>query len=252
MPKVSIVIPTFNRGSVIERTLSSILAQTYADYEIIVVDDGSADDTKQRVAAFGERVRYLYQANKGVSAARNKGIRKARGQYIAFCDSDDLFVPTKLEKQMSYIESNPSCKFLYSWYYKVYQNKTKDEIVRRTNSCKDLNCFRYCLITRKIEVRTSTVIVKKDCFKKVGLFNEGYWKTEDWDMWLRLAKHYLGACIAEPLTVCVRHDKNISRKTGTNFREKARNAALHSYGWKENTLEEIGKAAFGQEEDAPR
>lgn len=239
MPKISIVIPTYNRGNMIEHTIYSILNQTYKDYEIIIVDDGSTDDTKQRLEKFGNQIRYFYQNNKGVSAARNRGIKKANGQYIVFCDSDDLFLPTKLEKQISYIEKHPSCEFLYTWYYKVYQNNNNDKILRGNESCKSLECFRFCLLTRKIEIRTSTVMVKKSCFKKVGLFNKKYWKTEDWDMWLRLAKHYVGTCIEEPLTIHVRHDNNISRDKSINFRKKAKKNAMKSYGWNKKKLKKL-------------
>lgn len=99
VPDVSVIIPTFNRGSVVVAAVESVLAQTYTDYEIVVVDDGSTDDTATRLAPYSPYVRYMYQANRGVSAARNRGVEVARGKWISFLDSDDLFHPTKLEIQ---------------------------------------------------------------------------------------------------------------------------------------------------------
>jgi glycosyltransferase involved in cell wall biosynthesis len=103
MPTVSVIIPTYNRANYICEAIDSILAQTYADYEIIVVDDGSTDGTRQALQRWIDdgTICYYYQENRGESAARNHGIRKARGQYIAFLDSDDLFLPTKFEKQVA-------------------------------------------------------------------------------------------------------------------------------------------------------
>ncbi len=98
-PDISVIIPTFNRGSVVAAAVESVLTQTYTDYEIIVVDDGSTDDTAERLAPYLPYVRYLYQANRGVSAARNRGVGVARGEWVSFLDSDDLFHPTKLEVQ---------------------------------------------------------------------------------------------------------------------------------------------------------
>ena len=101
MPKVSVIIPTYNRSLSVREAIESVLAQTYRDFELIVVDDGSADNTPSVLGSFGERIRGIRQANAGVSAARNAGIRAAKGEWVAFLDSDDLWVPQKLERQMA-------------------------------------------------------------------------------------------------------------------------------------------------------
>ena len=103
MPKVSVIIPTYNRSKYVTKAIDSVLAQTYRDFEIIVVDDGSTDNTKEVLKPYTDRIKYLYQENTGVSAARNAGIRAAGGQWIAFLDSDDEWLPEKLSIQMDYL-----------------------------------------------------------------------------------------------------------------------------------------------------
>lgn len=236
MPKVSVIIPTYNRGRFISRAIMSVLSQTYKDFEIIVVDDGSTDDTKKQVKKFGNQVRYIYQVNKGPSSARNKGISKANGKYIAFCDSDDQFLPDKLEKQMKYIRKNPECRFLYSWYYDIdAQGKVAKK--KKPLACKSKQQLQYFLLKRKFVIRTSTVLVYKGCFKKAGKFNEKYWTSEDWDMWLRLAAYYPGHCLEEALSEYWRHHgDNISKLRKKRHHAKIRKSALKLYGWKDTDM----------------
>lgn len=246
MPQVSVIIPTYNRGSFISAAIESVLNQTYKDYEILVVDDGSTDNTKANVARYGGPVRYIYQPNQGVSAARNKGIKHAIGTYISFLDSDDVFLPMKLEEQMNYIRNHPDCKFIYSWYYKTNANGDI-KMLRKNVSCKNQEHLQYCLITRRLGIRTSTVLIHKECFEKAGLFNPNYWRSQDWDMWLRLAAHYSGACIETPLAKYVLHDSNVSYKGG-GFRSEIRNAAMKLYGWNQEKLDELAKC-YGDDRD---
>src|SRR6266566_518104 len=114
MPEVSVVIPAFNAGRTITAALQSVFAQTYRRYEVIVVDDGSADDTALRVAEWGSRIQYVRQANGGPGAARNEGIRRARGRLIAFLDADDVWLPRKLQRQMAYFDRFPETGLLHA------------------------------------------------------------------------------------------------------------------------------------------
>ena len=109
MKEISVVIPAYNHGRFLREAIDSVLAQTYAPLEIIVVDDGSTDDTEQIVRSYGDRVRYIRQQNAGVGAARNNGIANARGEYVAFLDSDDLWLPEKLAVQVEYMRRHPEC-----------------------------------------------------------------------------------------------------------------------------------------------
>ena len=108
-PLVSVVIPTYNRPALLAETLRSVFAQTFTDYEVIVVNDGSTDDTEARLRAYGDRVRLITQANQGIGAARNRGLDEARGRYIALLDHDDLWLPQKLASQVSFFERHPKC-----------------------------------------------------------------------------------------------------------------------------------------------
>ena len=126
MPTVSVIIPAYNRADLIGETLESVFAQTYRDYEIIVVDDGSTDNTKEVLASLAAagKLRYTYQENAGLPAARNTGIRLAVGKYVAFLDSDDLFAPDKLEKQVAVFEANLDAMLVHSGFSKYYDTKS--------------------------------------------------------------------------------------------------------------------------------
>jgi glycosyltransferase involved in cell wall biosynthesis len=240
MPKVSVIIPTYNRGSFIGSTIESILNQTYKDFEVIVIDDGSTDDTEERVKVFGKKVRYIYQENSGPSAARNNAIRNAKGKYIAFCDSDDRFLPKKLEKQMKFIRKHNKCRFLYTYYYNV---NAAGEItkLRKPVSCENQEHLQYCLFIRKFTIRTSTLLVHRDCFKKAGLFNEKYWYSQDWDMWLRLAGYERGYCLKEPLSEYWLHGDNRSSLSIKIHHPEIREQTLTLYRWNSNTLERLAR-----------
>ena len=203
-PMFSVVIPTYNRERYIARAIRSVLNQTCDDYEVIVVDDGSTDRTRRIVREFGRQVRYIRQPNRGPSEARNTGIRAARGRYVAFLDSDDVFLPKKLEENKSFLERNPQCNFLYSWYYDVRGGRRR---LRKGKQYEDLERFRYRLYRRDFTIRTSTVVVRRSSFEKVGLFHPRYRYSQDWDMWLRLAAHELGYCLRKPLALYRRHER---------------------------------------------
>ena len=120
MPRVSVIIPTYNRAGYLCESIESVLTQTYTDYEIIVVDDGSTDDTEEVLQLWiaDGTIHYVWQENRGESAARNHGIELAIGEYIAFLDSDDLFMPTKLEEQVAYLDNHPEVGMAHSCYSK--------------------------------------------------------------------------------------------------------------------------------------
>ncbi len=203
-PLFSVVIPTYNRERYIARAIRSVLDQTCDDYEVIVVDDGSTDRTRRIVRRFGRQVRYIRQPNRGPSEARNTGIRAARGRFVAFLDSDDRFLPRKLEENKAFLERHPECNFLYSWYYDIRGGRKR---LRKGKQYEDLERFRYRLYRRDFTIRTSTVVVRRSCFEKVGLFHPRYRYSQDWDMWLRLAARELGYCLRKPLALYRRHER---------------------------------------------
>lgn len=189
-PRVSVIIPTYNRAHLVNRAIQSVLNQTYQDFEVIVVDDCSTDNTAEVVNSIGdERVRYVpHQVNKGASASRNTGIGAAKGELVGFLDSDDEWLPEKLQKQVDKFDSaSPNVGLIYGGYI-VIDDETK-KTIQRVYPEKRGYVFEDVL---KMSGPTNplTPLVKRECFEKVGLFDEEMRFGEDWDMWVRIAEHY--------------------------------------------------------------
>ena len=185
-PLVSVIIPTYNRAKYVTHAIDSVLAQTYPNNEIIVVDDGSTDDTKEALAPYMDRIKYIYQENTGGAAARNTGIKAAKGELIAFLDSDDEWLPAKIEKQIDKFRKLPnSVGVVYSGCYTVSQESK--EILCEIPTLKG-NVHNYAL--QRCIISSPTPLIRKLCFKKVGVFDEALPSCQDWDMWIRLSKHY--------------------------------------------------------------
>ena len=201
---ISVVIPVFNRADVISRAIQSALNQTFPPAEIIVIDDGSMDNTADVVQQFGEAVTYLYQTNAGPSVARNLGITSAKGNYIAFLDSDDEWMPVKLEKQIELIrELNADVVITNSVYYddvdtgKSTFSRSQFSDILSNNDGKLLDCFT--ILVEQNFIHLSTVLARKSCFENAGLFDESMKIAEDTDLWLRLSSSYSFGIITEPL-----------------------------------------------------
>lgn len=199
VPKVSVVIPSYNRANCIERAIDSVFQQKVENLEVILIDDGSTDNTREIIQnKYGDKVRYFYQENQGISGARNTGIKNARGDYIAFLDSDDYWCPDKLEKQMSLAEEHPEYGLLASCCASIRTDGSFRESNRRGKSgwvLKDLFQANF--------IRTSSAVIRRDCFNRVGLFDEKLKESEEYDLWLRVAAVYPVGFINEALTVYV-------------------------------------------------
>jgi glycosyltransferase involved in cell wall biosynthesis len=207
-PKVSVIIPTYNRTRLLYSAIKSVLNQTFEDFEVIVVDDASADSTRQVVGKFKDRrIRYIrHKENKGGSAARNTGIKGSKGKFIAFLDDDDMWMPSKLEKQVDLISKNLEIGAVYTGVYII--NKS-DKIIWCDFPLLKGNIFP--IILKKNYVGScSQVLVRKECFDRVGLFDESLSAGQDWDMWIRLAKHYQFDYVNETLVLYRVHEKRIS------------------------------------------
>jgi len=209
-PKVSIVIPTYNRGDYILETVESVQTQSYRDFEIIIVDDGSTDNTREVLSHLIENknIKYIYQVNRGESSARNLGVRKAKGIYIAFLDSDDLFLPTKLEKQVAYLDLNPNVAFVHSWYSK-FNNLGKDLGIRNTSQYSGW-IYPEMLLSWQVLMAVPCVMVRMDVLNEVGGFDEDQYWGADLDMWRRIAKNHPVGLIPEVLTKVRVHPGNLS------------------------------------------
>ena len=197
--KVSVIIPTYNRARVLKRSIQSVLDQTYQDFEIIVVDDGSNDNTKDVVNSFNnDKIRYIrHEENRGPGAARNTGIELAESDYIAFQDSDDEWLQWKLEKQMQCFEaSSPQVGVVYTGLWRVRGNK-KFYIPSHRIAKKEGDI--YNIICKGNFVDLPGTVVKKECFRKAGMFDEGLPQFEDWELWIRISRYYQFKYLNEPL-----------------------------------------------------
>lgn len=205
MPKVSVIIPTYNRSRYICEAIDSVLAQTYKDFEIIIVDDGSTDNTKGILSKYNSKIRYFYKTNGGVASARNFGINKATGEYIAFIDSDDLWLETKLKKQVDYMGKNNTDL--------VYCNMCimENGIInyKKIKPTKPAFSF-FDLLLDGGNLTTSTILLKKTCFDRLGLFNESFKVASDYEMWLRFSLVYNFGFINLTLATYRQHSDNLS------------------------------------------
>jgi glycosyltransferase involved in cell wall biosynthesis len=207
LPTVSIIIPTYNRSALLKQALASCLEQTYQDFEIIVVDDGSTDDTKQTVESLNsKKIRYIYQENCGRSKARNKAISLAQGKYITFLDSDDEYMPNKLEVGVSALNQNPQYGAIYSSAYNVDIDGNLHPYVYPA-PCSGW-IYKEITLYLPLTLCLPTVMVRKEVFQKVGAFDENQNRFEDTDMWRRISKKYQFLAIDQPLCRIRYHEGN--------------------------------------------
>ncbi|HDD44817.1 MAG TPA: glycosyltransferase [Candidatus Desulfofervidus auxilii] len=197
MPKVSVIIPTYNRANFLKEAIESVLNQTYKDYELIIVDDGSTDETQKIIAQYKNKLKYIVIPHHGVSKARNVGIKRAKGEFIAFLDSDDLWHPKKLEVQINFFDNHHNaiiCQTEEIWLRngkrvnpKKYHKKPSGMMFEKS--------LERCLIS------PSAVMMHKTLFEKVGLFDESFPACEDYDMWLRVTARFPVYLLPEPLVI---------------------------------------------------
>ena len=211
-PAVSVIIPVFNREKTLAKALQSVLSQTFTDFEVVVVDDGSLDGSGRMVEKVPDsRVRLLrHEKNRGAAAARNTGIEAARGEFIAFQDSDDWWEPGKLSLQMErFSDAAKELGLVYSAFWR-YRDNSREYIPGREmgHLQKEGRVVESLLLNNFITPQT--VVVRKECFKKAGLFDESMPRFHDWELWLRLAGHYQFAFIDQPLVNVYFSEKSIS------------------------------------------
>lgn len=206
---VSVIIPTYNYGRFVTQAVDSVLAQTYRPLEVIVVDDGSTDDTRQRLAPYGDRIRYVYQQNAGPEAARNTGLELAQGEFVAFLDPDDYWLPGKLEIQVRWLQKEPTAVMVCS--------RTCSEPT--AGGSKGEGSVRWLTLDEvymRNPVCTSTVVARRMVVEAVGRFRPGI-RSEDWDLWMRLARRGGIGMWEEPLVVYRVHGGNRSRNVAAEL-----------------------------------
>jgi glycosyltransferase involved in cell wall biosynthesis len=204
MPLVSVIIPTYNRVELLRETLQSVLSQTFQDYEIIVIDDGSTDNTQTMVKNLNSDIRYFFQENQGTAPARNTGIGYASGEWLAFLDSDDLWKPQKLARQMVELKRSQN-----QWIYcdvDLFDQKTRT--VQGTYHQRILKPHHGWVAKKLLLgdfIPALTTLINRDVFKEVGLFNTSEWFHEDWEMWLKIASKFPISYVPESLGVYRQH-----------------------------------------------
>jgi len=245
-PKVSVVIPVFNRPAAVKRAIESVLAQTCQDFEIVVVDDGSKTDTAAAISAFADpRIRLIrHEQNLGGSAARNTGIRAGSGEYVAFLDSDDEWLPTMLERQLDVFErSSERLGLVYTGTERIFA----DGSITRRIPRREADLTR-ALLTENVVGETSVGMVRRRALDAIGGFDERLPASQDLDLWLRLSERFLAEAVPDAL-VKVAKGNDVGRITAnpagiTRGRElycnkhgekMRRNGVLHKYlrytGW---------------------
>jgi len=197
MEKITVIIPVYNRPTLVQEALQSVLDQTYPNLEIIVVDDGSTDDTPLALQTFGDQIRIIHQKNKGVSAARNTGIENSDGNWIAFLDSDDIWLPEKLSLQMQFFENHPDARICQTeeiWIKNGKRLYPKKKHKKKSGMIFE-NCLPLCIVS------PSAVMIHREMFEWVGTFDESLPACEDYDLWLRISCQYPIYLLDQPLII---------------------------------------------------
>jgi glycosyltransferase involved in cell wall biosynthesis len=224
MSKVSVVMPAFNAGRFIAQAIESVLAQTYPHYEIVVVDDGSTDNTAEVTRPYLGQVRYIRQANSGPSRARNRGIQEASGSYIAFLDADDVWRPNKLERQIALMEKHPEVVLSFTDLEEVRGGGIVTSsflsvkppflaIARIEGTTAQIRQeSTYAALLQSCFINTATVVLRREVLCETGVFNEAMGHCEDWDLWLRIAERHTIGFLNEVLTTRRLHDQNLTQQ----------------------------------------
>lgn len=225
-PRVSVIIPTYNRGWIVKEAIESVLAQDYRDFELIVVDDGSTDNTDDILNSYRGDIMVFRQENQGVSAARNRGLAEASGRFIAFLDSDDLWLSQKLFRQVEFFNKNPDaqiCQTEETWIRKGVRVNPKKRHKKPWGMIFEPS-LSLCLVS------PSAVMIRRSLFEEVGGFDETLPACEDYDLWLRISCRYPVYLIETPLIIKRGgHNDQLSASSGLDkFRIKSLNKIIES------------------------
>lgn len=206
MPGVSIIIPTYNSARFLPATLESVFNQTYRDYEVLVVDDGSTDNTREVLAPYLERIIYIYQENSERSAARNNALSHANGDLIAFIDSDDLWQPEKLERQVAVMDAYPEVALVFCQSYYIDESGARVAFCgnwidgKKADGLVIANYYDELMLGNVVSCGSSTAVMRRRVLDQAGWFDVMLSDGEDWDVWLRLSRFGPFAYIPEPLS----------------------------------------------------
>jgi len=223
-PFVSVIIPSYNRAKYVGKAVESVLDQTFQDLEIIVVDDGSTDDTLNSLTVYKDRVRVLQQVNQGRSGARNAGVTAALGSVIAFLDSDDIWLPEKLERQLEFFGNNPNIGLVHTWSSVIdeHGNPRPEDTRRRIQLYRRAlrRGYTYIGMSQECVLFLSTVAIRRECWERIGPFDTEIPAFEDWDWYLRAARITTIASIPVSLVLYRLHGGNTAKDEFVDGRVK--------------------------------
>jgi glycosyltransferase involved in cell wall biosynthesis len=221
---VSAIITTFNYARFIAPAIDSVLGQTVPPDEIIVVDDGSTDHTQAIVEPYMARgVRYVKQARAGAGAARNRGIAETGGELVTFLDADDRWLPDKLARQLEHLRCYPQAGLVTGGEWEIYESGAAPRQIRR-RAAGAVNSYPRVLVENFIG-NPSVVLVRRECFREVGVFDESLHLGQDWDMWIRIARRFLIGVIDHPLILFTKHSGSLT--TGQTAARYESNQLIH-------------------------
>jgi glycosyltransferase involved in cell wall biosynthesis len=201
MTKVSVIIPAYNAANTVRATLDSVLGQTYRDFEVIVMDDGSTDGTVDILRTYGDSIRWAVQKHQGQAYAINGAIGMATGEYLVYMDADDRMLPTKLEVQTRYLDEHPDVDLVYTDFYHTVVGEGTTYIKYRPLDAFYL--LQFCCVCRV------TVMHRRACLDKLGLFCGEVTGSDDWDMWVRMSEQYRMVYLDQALSEVCYHNTNI-------------------------------------------
>jgi glycosyltransferase involved in cell wall biosynthesis len=225
MPQISVIIPVFNGEQTIRETIHSVLTQTFDDFELIIIDDGSQDSTLTIINSIQDaRIKVFSYSNAGQPASRNRGIKKAIGNYISFIDADDLWTPDKLEAQLKALQENPQAAVAYSWTEWI--DELGQPLGRGSYITENGDVFAK-LILNDFIANGSNPLIESSAIASVGEFDESLTNAHDWDMWLRLAAQYPFVAVPSPQIL---------------YRKSASSMSANVWGMEDSSLRVIEKA----------
>jgi glycosyltransferase involved in cell wall biosynthesis len=219
MPEVSVIIPSYNSAKYLGDAVDSVLSQAFRDFEVIVIDDGSTDNTEALIRGYGEAVRYIRQRNAGVAAARNRGINESRGHYVAFLDADDTWHPNKLQEQVTALRKNPGYLACYTAFTVVGSDLTPLRNIRKKRPGKTLEDL---LLLGNVVGSICTFLCERSLFEIAGGFDPLLSQCADWDMWVRIAGRTEFLYLDVPLATYRQHSANMSRDAALLERDSLR------------------------------
>ncbi len=223
-PLVSVVIPVYNGNNYLHQAINCALKQTYTNIEILVVDDGSTDDTWDMIQSYGNKIRSFHKDNGGVSTALNLAIDNMNGEWFAWLSHDDIWLPEKIEKQMEYLKLHPKIKLCYTGFSSINQN---GNIMSGNNGIwyKKGSDVKHMLYSYNY-INAITTMVHKDCFEKIGYFNESLRCTQDYEMWIRIMLNYDIGLLPLRLTNSRVHPDQVGERKKTYCATELRNLKL--------------------------